>query len=404
MRTRACLLFLFAVHAPAHAAGAVVSPDEIAKADAAIAEIKGDDFDAREKAARALTALFKPATEARLNFWEAWLRKQIDASKDQPDAVARIRELAPTEDLEITDAQNYQWKVPVYSRPGGQPVVHGDVTESFNAGLTYKLSFKHGLFDGEYVQFYSNFDGHTNIPKVREWCQNGSVTGYRKTYHPNGALALSGNQIDGCDDGEFIGYDKTGVETGRFNMKHGTGTYRNWHPNGRLQAVLDLVEMLPSGTYERWGEDGKPIQRSHFKYDPNTKTSLPDGTWEGWDEDAKEKVVDLRFENGVPMEGRARIKEGNGDVYVPQWLVFEKGRAHIEDHEAMGDYKGHISVAWYTMPGGEVVFKDSQIWSGSFLNVYFKDGKPVGEPRRKDPETYFAEELAELLAKYPTKN
>jgi antitoxin component YwqK of YwqJK toxin-antitoxin module len=91
-------------------------------------------------------------------------------------------------------------------------------------------------------------------------------------------LTFSGNYTDGKPDGEFIYYDRTGAELGRFTIKGGNGTMVTFHGNRKPASKTRISGGLMNGKYEELTMRGKQLVEGSYAADRKH------GTWREWND------------------------------------------------------------------------------------------------------------------------
>lgn len=100
--------------------------------------------------------------------------------------------------------------------------------------------------EGDYI------DGNKTGPWY-EWTEN--------------KMTFQGVFTDGKPDGEFIYYDRTGDELGRFEIHDGTGTMVTFYPNKKPATRTAMVAGEMSGLYEELTPRGKQVVEGRYYAD-----------------------------------------------------------------------------------------------------------------------------------------
>jgi antitoxin component YwqK of YwqJK toxin-antitoxin module len=85
--------------------------------------------------------------------------------------------------------------------------------------------------------------------------------------YADGKLTFQGAFTDGKPDGEFIYYDKTGLELGRFSITGGTGQMLTFHSNKKVSSRTRLVNGEMQGKYVELTPRGKVIVEGAYASD-----------------------------------------------------------------------------------------------------------------------------------------
>ena len=91
-------------------------------------------------------------------------------------------------------------------------------------------------------------------------------------------LTFTGSYTDGKPDGEFIYYDKTGAELGRFTIHGGSGTMLTFHPNKKPSSKTRMSGGLMNGKYEELTPRGKQLVEGNYA------SERKHGWWREWSE------------------------------------------------------------------------------------------------------------------------
>jgi uncharacterized protein len=120
----------------------------------------------------------------------------------------------------------------------------------------------------------------------------------------NGKLYFQGTYADGKPAGEFVYYDQTGGELGRFAIKGGTGTMLTFHANKRVATKTAYVNGLKEGTYEELSPRGKTLVQGRYLRDERH------GLWTELTE-AGELVVERSYKRGKLDGAWKKLEGGN---------------------------------------------------------------------------------------------
>lgn len=123
---------------------------------------------------------------------------------------------------------------------GSWSVYRADGTEQ--SSKSYKL----GKRDGKWVEYGD--DGKT--VKVEQTYQDGSMTGDRITYFPNGKMRQKATLKVGKLDGSVLEWDESGRKRLEFNLVDGKlhGDFRRWDAAGKESVFkFDMGQRVPLG-------------------------------------------------------------------------------------------------------------------------------------------------------------
>lgn len=133
-------------------------------------------------------------------------------------------------------------------------------------------------------------------------------------------LTFTGNYSDGKPDGEFIYYDKSGAELGRFTITAGNGTLVTFHANRKPATKTRIAGGAMNGKYEELTPRGKPLVEGYHAGDRRH------GWWREWDEFGVLQS-EVHYKRGRP--------DGAFKKYVDGELAVE---ATYKDGKAEGPY------------------------------------------------------------------
>ncbi len=104
-------------------------------------------------------------------------------------------------------------------------------------------------------------------------------------------LIFTGSYTDGKPDGEFIYYDRSGAELGRFRITGGNGTMVTFHNNRKPATKTRVSGGLMNGKYEELTTRGKPLVEGGYASDRKH------GLWREWN-DAGVLLSEIRWKRG----------------------------------------------------------------------------------------------------------
>lgn len=175
-------------------------------------------------------------------------------------------------------------------------------------------SYAHGKRVGTWTWF------DRNNSKERE----GAFAAGKKTGQWNewleSKLMSTGNYTDDKPDGEFICYDKTGSELGRFTIKDGTGIMLTFHGNRQPATRQQLVNGVPDGVYQELTPTGKVVVEGKYARDRKH------GWWREWTETGA-PTLEQHWQRGK-LDGVVKKYDGGK-------LTSE---AHFKNGKAVGAY------------------------------------------------------------------
>lgn len=158
--------------------------------------------------------------------------------------------------------------------PNGKPFVEGQ--------------FVRGRQHGDWTFYFDN--GQLNRKATYK---SGKPDGPREIFRADGTLSSKRGFADGLRDGEWVTYDETGkkpLAEEHYVKGKGDGTWKFWHPNGKLRQQVELKNGERHGTSTEWDDKGE--KRSEATY-VNNKLH---GTVTRWFPDGR-KIVQ-KYEEG----------------------------------------------------------------------------------------------------------
>jgi antitoxin component YwqK of YwqJK toxin-antitoxin module len=131
-------------------------------------------------------------------------------------------------------------------------------------------AYEHGKRDGLWT--WSDRDGN----KERE---GNYLAGKRDgpwTEWIDSAIVATASYSQGKPDGEFIYYDRSQNELGRFELVHGSGTMLTFWPNKKVASRQRLSQGMADGPYQELTSRGKVVVEGRFRNDAKH------GVWKEW--------------------------------------------------------------------------------------------------------------------------
>ncbi|HEY4182308.1 MAG TPA: hypothetical protein VGM90_35995 [Kofleriaceae bacterium] len=101
-----------------------------------------------------------------------------------------------------------------------------------------------------------------------------------------GKLTYTGMYLAGKPEGDFIYYDRSGKELGRYNLKGGTGTILTFHPNRKPATRQYVFEGVAAGIYQELTPLGKVVVEGRYRGDAKY------GSWKEWTPDGVPTLED----------------------------------------------------------------------------------------------------------------
>lgn len=132
-----------------------------------------------------------------------------------------------------------------------------------------------GTYDhGKRVGAWSWFDRNNNKEREGDFAADQKVGTWFEWLETK--LVSSGTYTNGKPDGEFVYFDKTGIELGHFSIKDGTGVMMTFHPNQQPATKQHLLKGALDGVYQELTTTGKVVVDG--RYANNRKHGL----WREW--------------------------------------------------------------------------------------------------------------------------
>ena len=154
---------------------------------------------------------------------------------------------------------------------------HGKLDGPFTIWRDKKIPRVQGTYDhGKRTGTWSWFDRNNNKEREGDFIDGKKAGAWFEWYENK--LTYSGAFTDGMADGEFIYYDKTGNELGRFDIKDGAGTMQTFHPNHKPSTRAHVFKGKLEGVYEELTPRGKVVVEGHYADDRKH------GWWREWND------------------------------------------------------------------------------------------------------------------------
>lgn len=139
-----------------------------------------------------------------------------------------------------------------------------------NGGIEETCYLRSGKLSGD----YKKYDENGNLISDGQF-RNGHPVGIWKSYYPNGNIML----IEEYNRrGNLINVNAW-EEDGCHAIVNGTGTIKQYWPDGSLRSIDSYLDCRPEGVNEGWYPNG--VKEHEFYY----KKGRPVGTWRYWDID-----------------------------------------------------------------------------------------------------------------------
>jgi antitoxin component YwqK of YwqJK toxin-antitoxin module len=232
-----------------------------------------------------------------------------------------------------------------------------------------------GVYDhGKRIGTWTWFDRMNNKEREGDF-SDGKKTGAWFEWLEN-KLVFSGMYTDGKPDGEFIYFDKSGAELGRFTIKDGTGTMETFYPNHKPATRAHLVQGDLEGPYEELTFRGKTTVlghyvngRKHGRWHEQLETEVPvvDELWARGRLDGKFKkfvdgklAVETTYKDGKVEGPYTEYRDGKPSL-TGQFVADRRDGTWTE-YDAAGSviltatYKaGVLEGSWRQLQGGIVI-------------------------------------------------
>lgn len=89
-------------------------------------------------------------------------------------------------------------------------------------------------------------------------------------HHPNGAIKIEGNMLDGERHGPWTAYFENGLKWSEHNYHQGmlNGKHRSYYPDGILRITGAYIDDMKRGEWRFYDEEGKMVKRMDFNQEP----------------------------------------------------------------------------------------------------------------------------------------
>jgi antitoxin component YwqK of YwqJK toxin-antitoxin module len=139
----------------------------------------------------------------------------------------------------------------------------GKLDGAFTIWRDKKIPRVQGTYDhGKRTGTWTWFDSKNQKEREGDYA-DGKKTGPWYEYTDT-TLTFQGVFTDGKPDGEFIYYDKTGAELGRFTITGGTGVMLTFHANHKVSSRTSIKDGAMTGLYEELTPRGKQVVEGHY--------------------------------------------------------------------------------------------------------------------------------------------
>jgi antitoxin component YwqK of YwqJK toxin-antitoxin module len=228
----------------------------------------------------------------------------------------------------------------------------GKLDGAFTIWRDKKIPRVQGTYEhGNRVGTWTWFDNKNQKEREGDYT-DGKKTGPWTEWTDN-TMTFQGVFTDGKPDGEFITYDKTGAELGRFEIHDGTGVMVTFHPNKKPATRTTMSKGLMAGLYEELTPRGKQVVEGHYLDDKK----------HGWWREKTElgvPTLEQHWKYGK-LDGTVR-KFIDGKVAVESTYKMGKAEGPYSEYRGSkpsltGQFKGGVRTGTWTSygPGGEVV-------------------------------------------------
>lgn len=245
---------------------------------------------------------------------------------------------------------------------------------------------------GQRVGTWSWFDRNNNKEREGEFRADKKVGPWLEWVENK--LVSSGTYTNGKPDGEFVAFDKTGNELGRFTFKEGTGTMMTFHPN---QAPATRQQMLKGdfhGEYQELSPTGKVLIDGRYAH--NRKH----GWWREYSE-LGVLTLEQHWQRGK-LDGVVKKYDAGRLISVANYKNGKSAGAYIEYRNDKPSLTGQFADdrrtgtwTWFDGEGTAVLtatYKDGvldgewrQLSGGALLEGTMVGGRRSGEWKQQDP-------------------
>ena len=196
----------------------------------------------------------------------------------------------------------------------------GKLDGAFTIWRDRKIPRVQGVYDhGKRIGTWTWFDRANNKEREGDYA-DGKKTGAWFEWFEN-KLVFSGSYTDGKPDGEFVYYDRTGNELGRFEIKDGTGVMETYWPNHNVSSRTHMYQGAIDGVYQELTQRTKKVVvEGHYSGDRKH------GWWREWTE-LGQLTLEQRWKRGR-LDGAVK-------KYLEGKLIEE---ANYKDGKAEGAY------------------------------------------------------------------
>jgi len=238
-----------------------------------------------------------------------------------------------------------------------------------------EVNYSNGELDGAWLAYYEN----GQVASKGSWAK-GQQSGPWEFWHYNGQKRLAGSYVAGQKSGKWTQYNEKGEELGSSTLgQPGTGTYTEWHDNGKksVEQKLQAGKVVEEIRYR--GDGTKDFQVS---YDASGNRS---GVFQAWATDGNTLVAKYEYKGGR-KEGTQTEWYSNGakkqdaaykDYFkTGQWTdYYPSGQVKRTRHYVEGRRQGNW-ISYYDNEAHQVS-KDEHFEASvptGTVTTYFEDG------------------------------
>jgi antitoxin component YwqK of YwqJK toxin-antitoxin module len=224
----------------------------------------------------------------------------------------------------------------------------GKLDGAFTMWRDKKVPRVQGTYDhGKRTGTWTWFDGKNQKEREGDYT-DGKKTGPWYEYTDT-TMTFQGTFTDGKPDGDFIYYDKTGAELGRFTITAGTGVMVTFYANKKPATKTHVKDGKMSGLYEELTVRGKQLVEGHYLDDKKhgwwkEKTELGVPTLE---EHYKYGKLDGAVRKYIDGKVAVESTYKNGKADGP-YTEFRAGKKSLT-----GQFKGDVRQGTWTAYGAD---------------------------------------------------
>jgi antitoxin component YwqK of YwqJK toxin-antitoxin module len=175
---------------------------------------------------------------------------------DEPEQIAKPQMVRTEKIVEKFDDETTRVERDIAVYSDNHFEAEGSYREFYPNGKVFvEGQFKNGRQNGEWTFYFDN--GKLNRKATYK---DGKPDGPREIFRADGTLTAKRGFTNGLRDGDWITYDDTGkkpIAEEHWDNGKEDGTWKYWHPNGKLRQEIGLKQGKRHGVSTEWDDKGE---------------------------------------------------------------------------------------------------------------------------------------------------